>query len=48
MHFPLLGSSEAAHHEDYYEESKEVEILPEGSRSWFGMAIRVGPGLCPK
>jgi hypothetical protein len=30
----------------YYEEAKEVRIIPEDSRSESGALIGVGPGLC--
>jgi hypothetical protein len=30
----------------YYEEAREVVIIPEGHRSQAGSLIGVGPGLC--
>ncbi len=35
-----------ATYDGYYEEAREVSLIPEGSRSQPGMLMGVGPGLC--
>jgi hypothetical protein len=43
--FPLIEILGSRTSRQYYEEAREVSIIPEGSRSWFGTVIGVGPGL---